>query len=174
MPPLIYHVAVTLDGFLCRPDGRFDCFAQTGQHVDDYLVELNTYGSVLMGRKTWEVGLAFGVTNPYPHLKSYVVSHSMTQSPDPAVALCRDPIALVRELREGDGRPIYLCGGGELASTLFAHGLVDEVVLKVSPVLIGQGRPLVAGLSRDVALMPLSSKAHDNGVVVTRYAVSRS
>lgn len=178
MPAIIYHVAVTLDGFICRPDGSFDCFAPSGDHVDDYLASLSSYGAVLMGRKTYEVGLTFGVTNPYPMLESFVFSRSMTTSPDPAVTLVRDgAVELVRALRAGDARPlpkpIYLCGGGELASQLFEHDLIDEVILKVSPVLIGQGRPLVTALPKDVHLALVSTKVHASGVIVSRYRVSR-
>ncbi|HRE88226.1 MAG TPA: dihydrofolate reductase family protein [Myxococcota bacterium] len=174
MPAIIYHVAVTLDGFICRPDGAFDCFPQSGPHVDDYLHELSAYGVVLMGRKTYEVGLAFGVTNPYPHLESHVFSRTLAESPDPAVTLVREgAIEHVRALARRDGKPIYLCGGAELASALFQHELIDEVCLKVNPVLIGQGRPLIAGLPRDVALSLVSTKVYANGVIVTRHSVSR-
>lgn len=64
------HVATTAAGFIVREDGSFDYFPTEGEHVADYLKSLQSYGAVLMGRNTYEVGLKVGVTDPYPHLKS--------------------------------------------------------------------------------------------------------
>ena len=97
-----------------------------------------------MGRKTYEVGLELGVTNPYPSLKQYVVSRSMTSSPDEHVKLVSgDVISFVQKLKKESGRDIWLCGGAELAATLFSE--IDELIIKSNPLLLGSGIPLFAG-----------------------------
>ena len=113
MRTLKYHVASTADGFIAREDGSFDCFPAQGDHVDDYLESLKTYGAVLMGRKSYEVGLKMGVTDPYPHLKSYVFSRTMNMSPDPRVEIVRGDVAgfvrkLKAEARQGH-IPVWRC-----------------------------------------------------------------
>lgn len=172
MPALVYHVATTLDGFLAREDGSFDFFPTEGDHIADYVASLSSYGAVLMGRRTYEVGLRMGVTDPYPHLTTYVVSRTMKASPDGRVSLVRDDVAgFVRQLKEQPGQDLYLCGGGLLASTLFAAGLIDEVRLKVNPVLLGAGIQLAPGLG---ALLPLrlrSTRVYGSGVVLLSYGV---
>ncbi len=55
-------------------DGSFDALLARGEHVDDFLESYNWFDVVLMGRKTYEVGLKFDVTNPYPAMKQYVFS----------------------------------------------------------------------------------------------------
>ncbi len=173
MRKIIYHVAITLDGFLARQDGSFDFFPTAGDHIADYVTTLTTaYGAVVMGRHTYEVGLRVGVTDPYPHLATYVVSSTMTASPDARVTLVRDDVeGAMRRLREQPGKDIYLAGGGQLASRLLAAGLVDEVWLKVNPVLLGAGIPLAPGLGSPLPLRLLSTRVYDSGVVLTRYAV---
>ncbi len=175
MQPVVYHVAISADGFICRPSGAFDFFPNHADATADYLSRLATYGTVLMGRHTYEVGVAMGVTNPYPMLQSYVFSTTLGASPDPLVTLVSDDaVGVVRGLRAREGgTPIYLCGGGVLAGHLFRAGLVDELILKVNPVLIGAGRPLVESLGCDVRLVHMSTTAWASGTVVTRYRVER-
>src|SRR5262245_22389651 len=172
MRKLKYHVAASADGFIARQDGSFDCFPAAGDHVDDYLDSLKSYGAVLMGRKTYEVGLKMGVTDPYPYLKSYVFSRTMKESPDTRVeVVAENGSDLVRSLKNQPGKDIYLCGGADLASALFKEGLIDEVILKVNPLLLGSGIPLLSDIGRRVDLEFIGSKVYDSGVVLLSYSV---
>jgi dihydrofolate reductase len=70
------------------------------------------FDTVLMGRKTYEVGLKDGFTNPYAHLRQYVFSRTMETSPDAAVTLVReDAIAQVKALKAEDGKDIWALRG---------------------------------------------------------------
>lgn len=174
MRKLKYHVATTVDGLIAQGDGGVDCFLFEGEHVAEYLAALKAYDAVVMGRKTYEFGLKLGVTDPYPWMDTYVVSRTMKESPNERVKIVADDAAgAVRRLKEQQGGDIYLCGGGELATCLFDAGLVDEVILKVNPVLLGGGIALAPGLRAATHLELLSTKVHRNGVVVLHYAVRR-
>jgi dihydrofolate reductase len=174
---LKYHVGTTLDGFLAREDDSFDCFTMDPQadHIIEYMASLKSdYGAVLMGRTTYEVGFKYGVTDPYPHLESYVFSHTMKESPNPKVRLIReDAPAFVRQLKAQEGKDIYLCGGGALAKSLFVEGLIDEVLVKLNPLLLGAGKAMSPGLPKHLELELLSTKVYRTGVVLLRYAVKR-
>src|SRR5262249_20152274 len=145
---LVYFVACTADGFIARQDGSFDCFPVQGDHIAWIVESLpetipghlrgalgvsapnRRFAAVLMGRRAYEVGLAVGVTSPYPHLRQYVFSRGMTRSPDGAVELVSgDAIARVQELKGQAGMDIWLCGGGNLAGELLPE--IDELILKV-------------------------------------------
>ena len=172
MRALKYYVACTADRFIAHADGSFDGFLQEGEHVADFLESYKWFDTVLMGRKTYEVGLREGKTNPYPMLRSYVFSRSMKASPDPNVTLVSENAAgVVRSLRAEAGNDIWLCGGADLAATLCREGLIDELVLKVNPVLFGSGIPLFAGEIQQSALELLDSKVYGNGVVLLRYRI---
>jgi dihydrofolate reductase len=174
MRKLIYHVASTVDGFIAHEDHTIDGFLAEGEHVTDYLAALkNDYDIVLMGRRTYEFGFQYGVTNPYPWLKQYVFSGSMESSPDASVELISSDIAeFVSNLKQQSGKDIYLCGGANLAGTLLAAKLVDEVLLKLNPVLFGTGLPLFSGAMKQTALQLLESEIYDNSVVLLRYQVT--
>jgi len=190
MRDLKYYVACTVDRFIAREDGSFDFFLAEGEHFTDLLESFpetipghlrealgvhagnRWFDAVLMGRATYEVGLKIGVTNPYPHLKQYLFSRSMRESPDPAVQLVSgDALAAVRALKEQAGKDIWLCGGGELATTLFPE--IDELILKVNPVLLGSGIPLFSGVIEQTSLELAESKSYSNGFLLLRYRVKR-
>ncbi|MEM7321007.1 MAG: deaminase, partial [Pseudomonadota bacterium] len=81
MHPIVYDVAVSIDGYISVPSGDVSRFAHDGPVVDDYLARLSGYSVAIMGRKTYEFGYGFSLKpgqNPYRHMKTYVFSKSLT------------------------------------------------------------------------------------------------
>jgi len=173
MRKLKYYVALTVDGFIGHEDGSVNGFLEQGEHVTDYLESLKTwFDVVLMGRKTYEFGFQFGVTNPYPWLKQYVFSRTMNESPDENVMLVSENVVeFVRELKNQSGKDIYLCGGSDLATILFEEKLIDEVVLKLNPALFGSGISLLSRSAKPIELELTRSKVYENGVLLLHYRV---
>lgn len=146
MRALVYYVAASLDGYIADLTGGWDGFVPEGDHIAHFIESLGWFSTVLMGRVTYEAGLKHGVTNPYPMLRSLVFSRTLPGSPDPAVeCVGDDAVARVAALKAEEGKPIWLCGGAILARALWAAGLVDELVLKLHPILLGRGVPLFGG-----------------------------
>jgi dihydrofolate reductase len=185
---LTYFIACTVDGFIAREDGSFDFFPMTGEHLP-YIVEeypetipghlrdvLGVRGgnrhfdTILMGRKTYEVGLSIGVTSPYAHLRQYVMSRTMPESPSADVRLVStDPVDLVRELKREGGLDIWLCGGAGLAGSLYNE--IDELIVKVNPVALGAGIGLFAGARGPTRLELKDHRTFVGGVAIHRYDV---
>lgn len=189
MRKLVYYVACSLDGFIAREDGSMSDFEMGGEHFEDLLREFpetipghlkeqlqvssekKRFDTVLMGRRTYEVGLNFGITSPYPHLNQFVVSRSLTTSPDEAVTLINEnPIDSIRELKRQSGMDIWLCGGGSLAKTLLSE--IDEVILKVNPFIMGAGISFVAGSVPKTTFNLQSTRPYDNGFMLNYFVVN--
>jgi dihydrofolate reductase len=173
MRKLKYYVASTVDGFIGHEDGSVGGFLEHGDHVAGYLESLKTwFDVVLMGRKTYEFGVQYGVTNPYPWMRQYVISRTMKESPDENVELVSENIVeLVKTLKSESGKDIYLCGGAELATMLFDEKLIDDVILKLNPVLFGSGISLLSRSAKPIDLELTGSKVYDNGVLLLQYRV---
>jgi dihydrofolate reductase len=188
MRNLTYLVAVSLDGFIAHEDGSHDGFSQNQEYLAQLFAEFpetlpshfraamgitgdnRWFDTVLMGRKTYEVGLKDGFTNPYAHLRQYVFSRSLAASPDPAVTLVREnALALVQSLKAETGKSIWLCGGGMLASELFSAGLIDSLILKVNPLVMGAGISLFAKPVPQTQLILTDQQAYPGGVMVLHY-----
>lgn len=169
MGNLVYDVAVTLDGFIARLDGSFQGFVLEGPHVAAYRRRLQDYTAVIMGRKTYEVGYAFGLQPgqaAYPHLHNVVVSSTLEcVAGDIDVVPGDQAAAAVEKLKAETDGEIYLCGGGELAGRLLHLGLIDRLVLKRNPVTFSQGIPLFAGAPCDVTWQWEGQETYGNGVV---------
>ena len=142
---------------------------------------MKTVDAILIGRKTYEVMLAFGQTS-YPGAKNYVFSRSKASAIqenlkskkklDKNVEIVTEDVAkFVEELRSKKGKGICLFGGGELAKSLFEADLIDEVVLNIHPVLLGSGVPLFHEMKRQIDLEFLDSRKLKDGGLVVSYRV---
>lgn len=188
MRKLVYYVACSVDRFIAQKNGAAEGFLYGGPQAEDLTREFpetipshwrsrlgitsenRWFDTVLMGRKTYEIGLAEDVTSPYSTLQQFVVSSSMTASPDSNVTLVqRDPLGLVRGLKAQPGKDIWLCGGGELATALYPE--IDALILKVSPFLMGEGIPLFAGAVPLTQLALTDSKLYPNGFMRQHYGL---
>ncbi|TLW91660.1 dihydrofolate reductase [Saccharomonospora piscinae] len=189
MRKLTYLVAATIDGYITDPGGANpDFFVLDGEHAqplrDEYPEIIPTHAremlglggkpnrhfdTVLQGRHSYEIGLREGITNAYRHLRSIVFSTTMTDSPDSTVELVRtDPLTRVRELKREEGAGIWLCGGGTIAAAL--RDEIDELVVKLHPVVAGDGIPLFHGGGFAPQRYELAdSAAYGSGVVVLTY-----
>lgn len=192
MRKIVYYIASTLDGFIAHEDGSFDGFPSDDDYVADLFasfpetfpphlrgddgtrVDNRWFDAVLMGRKTYEVGLKEGITNPYPTLDQYVFSRTMQDRPDPHVELVTENATdVVGALKQDAGKAIWLCGGGTLAATMLAANLIDELIVKLNPVLFGSGIPLFAGDVKQTDLELTDSKPYRSGHVLLHYSVGR-
>ncbi|HWU28446.1 MAG TPA: dihydrofolate reductase family protein [Microbacterium sp.] len=188
MRELTYFVAVSVDGFIAGPNGEFDRFLAEGDHMDvigeKYRGTVPTvladragvpadgspFDTVVMGWNTYAVGLPM-LPDPYSHLRQVVFTRS-PDAPEGAEAVeftDRDPVDVVRELKAEEGRGIWLCGGGSLAGALIDE--IDHLVLKISPVLLGDGIRLFGDSSyAPTGMMPDAVTRFDSGVVIAEYS----
>ncbi|MEV6780601.1 dihydrofolate reductase family protein [Streptomyces syringium] len=189
MRKLTYFIATTIDGCIAGPADEFDFMNAVidQDYLDSFLVGdypdmmpgqgrplvglddgNRDFDTLVMGAGTYGVGVRAGTPSPYPHLKQYVVSRSLTASPHPDVTVFSgDPVELVRELKGQEGKGIYLCGGGNLAGQLRPE--IDELVVKIYPFVAGDGIRLFTGEFSPERYELAESRTFRNGTVVVRY-----
>ena len=73
--------------------------------------------------------------------------------------------------KKEDDKKIWICGGGQLAGTLLDAGLIDKLILKVNPLLIGEGIPLFGSSQKKVHLKLEDLKTFDSGILVPAYKI---
>ena len=195
MRKLTYFVACSIDGFIGDPKGDATSMYSfvTGEFLE-YLTsrypetvaapawpvvgsEPGTPGrrfdTVIQGLGSYRLGLDAGVTSPYAHLREYVATRSLTESPDPTVELIADDlVGRVRELKaEEGGLDIWLCGGSTVAGALVEE--IDELIIKTYPEVYGSGMPMFGAGFEPRAFELVAVRAFDNGVLVRTYTRKR-
>src|SRR5215831_9628878 len=174
MRKVTYGGAVSLDGFLAGMDGSMDWlhFSKDVQEImTNYWKGLDT---ILMGRKTYAFAAAQAAStgeNPKKQtrrreqaIRTYIFSHTLKAIDQPGVHLVAgDAIQFVRNLKRGPGGGICLMGGGELAQSLLAADLVDEIGLNIHPILLGAGIPAFRDPGQRVKLKLTHSRTLEGG-----------
>jgi len=184
MRKLIYLMNTSLDGYVESADGNFTWSipdVELFKHFNDLYAVMTTQ---LYGRRLWETMSGYWPTaeaDPAatPESKEFarrwkagahIVFSSSLQSVDHGARLVRDnAVEAVRQLKSGEGRDMFV-GGPELASTLIAAGLVDEIHAYIHPVAVGTGKPFFQDLPQQLDLKLLGIHTFASGVVQLRYA----
>jgi dihydrofolate reductase len=182
---LTYYIGTTLDGFAAGPGGEIDFYPVAADHLaqmaEAYPEVLPThvraqlgvdapnrrFDTIIQGRATYEPAVASGITSPYAHLRQYVASTTLTASPDPDVTVVADALSTVRALKQEDGLDIYLAGGGRLAGTV--RDEIDELIVKVYPVLAGTGVPMFTADFEPRHFELIEQSSFSSGAVVLSY-----
>ena len=174
MREIIYYVAISIDGYIAGSKGDASEFKAEGEGVSQYLQDLQTFDTVVMGRRTYEFGYQFGLIPgqpAYPHMEHYIFSNTL-QLDDihPQVNVESLDIDKILELKRGSGPPIYLCGGGIFAGWLLNHKLIDQVKIKLNPLLLGNGIPLFVGAKTSHQLL-VTDKMDFDDIQIISYKV---
>ena len=187
-----YYCAATLDGYIADPDDGIDWLTGYEGTYDGEVAApspmgegggyerfYDEIGALVSGSATYEWVLDH-YSDPWPYLgKPWWVLSSREQA-IPAgdgidVRVAEGEIAGLHEqmLATADGRNLWVLGGGNIASQLAEAGLLDEVLLTVVPVVLGEGKPL---FERPLPgpMQLTSSSAFGNGMVELRYRLGRS
>ncbi|WP_257884984.1 dihydrofolate reductase family protein [Variovorax sp. RO1] len=151
------------------PAGRDEVLAAHGGRFD-----------LLLGRRTYELWSGYWPKAPSGAMADglnaatkYVVTHrpeSLAWGPFESVG--PDIVEGVRRIKSQAGPNLILWGSSTLTSTLLEHGLVDEVLLVVYPVLVGAGKRFFAQGTPPRSLELVSAKAMPSGILVSAYKVA--
>jgi dihydrofolate reductase len=186
MRKLVVHEFITLDGVIQAPgsptedtDGGFAYGGWTlpywhdeiGAHFGQAFMDAD---AILLGRKTWQMhGEAFEpnpAEDPFAGMKKYVVSSTLKSAAGwrDSTLISGNVIEEVRKLKGQPGKNILLDGSSVLVHSLIENDLVDEYMLHVYPLVLGNGKRLFPA-GKHVRLTLIESAALPTGVVYQRY-----
>jgi dihydrofolate reductase len=186
MRSVTYSMAVSLDGYIVGPDGKFDWSIPDEELMRFATDETRQVGVQLMGRRLYETMLYWetvdqaslddsdlewiAIWQPLPK----VVFSTMLPAVQGSARLASGGLAEeIERLRAEPGEGDIAIGGATLAAEAAALGLIDEYRARVYPVLVGGGIPFFPQRERRTDLELLETRAFSSGVVYLRYRVAR-
>jgi dihydrofolate reductase len=179
---LIYSMGVSLDGFIADPKGEIDWSAPDEELHRFHNERAREIGTQLCGRRLYEEMVYWETAHENPSISEHELEFARIWQRVPKIVYSKTLDAvegnsrLVRDvvpeeiaaLKEQPGYDLAV-GGAGLASTLIAHGLIDEYQLFVSPVVLGGGTPYFPALNDRIDLELIESRTFGNRVVYLRY-----
>jgi dihydrofolate reductase len=184
---IIVYIATSADGYIARHDGNVDWLNRPGP-PNDYGMDAfyKSIDTVIWGRKTYEPILqkfasrkTRSTSSKKPKAKksrsrisNYIFSRQPPKVFPPGAEFVTEPIkTFARRLRSEPGKDIWMMGGAGIIGSFLDEGEIDEFIIHVMPIMIGEGIPLVEPRHRSIEMELLSTKSWPDGVVRLHYAV---
>jgi len=168
---LILYIAMSVDGYIadCNEDLSFLSIVEKDGEDYGYSDFVNTIDTVIIGRKTFDKIVSMGYPNPHPDKNVYIITRTEKPSFDNYQYYTGSLTELVHSLKQETGKHIYCDGGAEIVNELLKQNLVDEIILSVIPILLGNGISLFKNGQPTQHLELLSSKSFEKGLVQLHY-----
>ena len=145
---VLWHVTMSLDGFIAGPHDAMDWVFDYTEPTDAVDAVIRTTGALLIGRRSYYVGRReeqiAAASEPYGGAwtgPQFVITHEPHEAAeDPSVTFVSGDLAeaVGRSLEAAEGKNVVLIGA-TLARLALEAGLVDEIVVHLAPILLGDG-----------------------------------
>lgn len=167
---LILYIATSADGYIAKPgdDLRFlDIALKEGEDYGygDFIAGVDT---VILGRKTYDYVLQH-VEIPHPDKKVFIITRTHRPERGNATFYSGNISHLINGLKSEPGKNIFCDGGAELVQVLLNENLLDEMIISIVPVMVGNGIKLFLDGRPEQRVELLSVKTFETGVVQLHY-----
>jgi dihydrofolate reductase len=164
---------MSLDGYIATQDDDLSWLSIAEKEGEDYGYSAfnQTIDTYIVGRKTYDIVLKL-TGGEFPQGKQhqcYVITRT-PKAPENGVTFYTEDLSqLIHQLKQESGKNIYCDGGAEIVRLLMKENLIDEYIISVMPILLGDGKRLFKGGTPPTHIELLSSKNFDTGVVQLHY-----
>jgi dihydrofolate reductase len=176
MKKIKLYIAASIDGYIARSDGELDWlmkFPVTPNENYGYNDFDETVDTVIMGGRTYRDILCMDFVWPYKGKKTYVISRTQLMKKDDVEFMTENIIENISQLRETEGKDIWLVGGGEIIAMLLDKEMVEEMIITYIPVTLGNGIRLFSDCSKESKWTLRDTKSYPNNVLQATYSLSK-
>jgi len=170
---LILYISMSLDGFIATKDDDLSWLSIVEKEGEDYgYAKFNeSVDTYIVGRKTYDtiLKLTGGVFPQANQHKCYIVTRQQRESENGVTFYNGNIEYLINSLKKEEGKNIYCDGGGEIVKLLMEKNLIDEYIVSVIPIILGDGKRLFKGHTPRINLKAMPSKQFETGLVQLHY-----
>lgn len=173
MRTLVIYIATSLDGYIAKPNDDLSFLKVVEKEGEDYGYAkfAATIDTIIIGRRTYDWVLREIGPSYYDNGERDVYVITRTEKPGigRTIFYTGDLTELVHELKSGEGKNIYCDGGAEIINELLQHDLIDEIIISVIPILVGDGIRLFKDGRPEQQLELVGTKTFDTGLTQLHY-----
>jgi dihydrofolate reductase len=138
---VVLYIAMSADGYIAKTDGDLAFLSVVEQPGEDYgyAAFTDTVDTVIMGRKTYEKVLSFGIEFPHKGRACYIMTRTLKGHNDDVTFCDKDIATLITELKAQPGKNIFIDGGAKLVHEMMQKKLIDKYIISVIPYFTGGG-----------------------------------
>jgi dihydrofolate reductase len=168
---VILYIATSLDGYIAQPNDDLGFLSIVEQEGQDYGYAdfVKTVDAVIVGRKTYDKVISMGFDFPHSDKDAYII----TRTPRPSIGSVKfythDLKSLVAKIKSENGKNIFCDGGAQIVHELLKDDLIDEFIISIIPILVGNGTKLFKDGRPEKKLELVSVKSFDKGLVQLHY-----
>lgn len=168
---VVLYIAMSLDGYIADTDGNLDFLSMVEQEGEDYgyFDFLKSTDAIIIGRKTYDKVIDMGYTYPHTDKEVYIITRTDRPDAGSFKYYTGSLTDLVTELKRKPGKNIYCDGGAEIVYELLNNNLIDELIISVVPVLLGNGIRLFKDGRPEQKIRLISSRGFEKGLVQLHY-----
>lgn len=174
MRKVVLFIAMSLDGYIADAYGKVDWLEgqnRDEENMDTYSMFIKDVDTVLMGWNTYHQIVTELSPDEwvYDGLTVYVITHRELSSTDTIIFTGKNPCDIVTELKQEQGKNIWICGGANLIQQLMKEDFIDEYYISVIPTILGAGIRLFGMLPQEMKLKLIHTQNY-NGITDLIYA----
>jgi len=171
MRKVILYISMSLDGYIARPNGDISFLSSMENKNQDYgYAEFNkTVDTVIVGRKSYDKVLSMGFKYPHTDKEVFIISKTQHGNSGAFKYYSGSLKTLIADLKSKSGKNIYCDGGSLIVNELLNDDLIDEFIISVIPIILGDGIKLFNRGRPEVLLLLINCEKYDTGLVQMHY-----
>jgi dihydrofolate reductase len=171
---VILYIATSLDGYIAKPNDDLGFLSMVQKDGEDYGYAdfANSVDTVIMGRKTYDWVMKQVHGFPHADKNSYIITRTSRHCDGKTKFYTGVLKDLVLQLRSEKGKNIFIDGGAEIINELLKENLIDEFIISVIPVLVGNGTRLFKDGRPEQKLKLITVKQFDTGLTQLHYKLA--
>lgn len=166
-------IATSLDGFIAQPNDDLSFLKLVEKDGEDYgyVAFTSTIDTIIIGRKTYDYVVKEIGASHYDNGERDVYVVTRTERPDSGRIkfYSGSLVELIAKLNSKKGKDIYCDGGAEVINELLKNDLIDEFIISVIPVLLGNGTRLFKDGRPEQLLEFVKAKTFETGLTQLHY-----
>jgi dihydrofolate reductase len=168
---VILYIATSLDGYIAQPNDDLSFLSIVQKEGEDYGYNsfINSVDTVILGRKTYDWVMTQVSEFPHADKNTFVITRTVKPDTGNTSFYTGNLKELVLNLKSGLGKNIFIDGGAEIVNELLRENLIDEFIISVVPILVGNGTRLFKDGRPEQRLELISSKQFDSGLTQLHY-----